>query len=66
MLFVLMIFGLIGMFSPGWFMACVGIDSNMEEDGCLVWFFRIVGAVFVFAPLWYMYSQHVYHGPNRY
>jgi hypothetical protein len=54
---LLIIFGLIAMFSPGWFMACIGIDSNMEEDGCLVWFFRIVGVVFVVAPLWFMISR---------
>jgi len=60
----LIIFGLIAMFAPGWFMACCGIGSSMEEDTCLVWFFRIFGAILVLASLWFMFSKVINHGPG--
>jgi hypothetical protein len=53
-LIILLAFGLIGLVAPGWFMACIGIDSNMEDDAGLVWFFRIVGGIMAGIAVYFM------------
>ena len=59
---LLLIFGLIGTFAPGWFMACCGIGSSLEEDAGLVWFFRIVGVAMFLIAGWFMVSASLYRG----
>ena len=58
MLFVFIIFGLIGTFAPGWFMSCLGMGAELEQEGCLVWFFRLVGMLFVGIGLWFLIARH--------
>jgi hypothetical protein len=57
MIFVFLIFGLIGLIFPGWLMACCGLGSRLEEESCLVWFFRILGGVFVGIAVWMFISN---------
>jgi hypothetical protein len=57
---ILLIFGLIGLLAPGWFMACVGIASNLEEDRGLVWFFRIVGGLMAGIAIYFMVSATLF------
>ena len=57
----LIAFGLIGLLFPGWLMACIGLDSRLEEEGCLLWFFRIVGAVLLGAGVWSLIGRSIYY-----
>jgi len=59
-LIILLIFGLIGLLAPGWFMACVGIGSALEDDAGLVWFFRIVGGIMAGIAIYFMVSSAFY------
>jgi hypothetical protein len=54
---LLLVFGLIGLVAPGWFMACIGIASNLEDDPGLVWFFRIVGGIMAGIAIYYLVSH---------
>ena len=60
----LLIFGLIGLFAPGWLMACCGMDLRTEEEPCLVWFFRILGGGLVAIALWFLVVRGLFHGPS--
>ncbi len=54
---LLIAFGLIGLLFPGWLMACCGLDSRMEEEGCLLWFFRILGGALLGIGAWLFLSR---------
>ena len=58
MLYVLMIFGLIGAISPEWFMSCLGLGSILEGEGCIVGFFRCLGIAMVGISLWVLFARH--------
>lgn len=58
---LLLIFGLIGLIFPGWLIACCGLGSRLEEESCLVWFFRILGGVFVGISVWMFLSNVLSH-----
>ena len=57
-------FGLIGLLSPGWLMACCGLGSALEDEACIVWFFRILGAVLIGIGIWYLFTRVLFGGPG--
>lgn len=46
MLFLL-VAGLACIFAPTYIMAMAGLDAHLEDEGCIVWFFRIFGLILV-------------------